>query len=146
MDIQRSGNSFAILAVIPALLAPLSHARGDDFIFLSVVCLGLIALIVAAFFKYGLYMRRTPLARIDETSLIFFGSAQSEQRSFQRHAISRISLSRRPSFWRSAYCFTVVADGEMATLWISHASRAGVASLHRALREQFPGKFEAIPT
>jgi hypothetical protein len=122
------------------------HAKGDDFIFLGVVFLGLMALVVATLFKYGLYTRRTPLARIDETSLIFFGNAQSEQRSFPRHAISHISLSRRPSFWRSAYCFSVVADGETVKLWIPHACRTGVASLNRALREQFPGKFEEIPT
>jgi len=146
MDIPRSGNPLAILAVLPPALAPLLYAKGDDLMFLGVVCTGLTALYVATLCKYGLYMHRTPLVRVDETTLIFFGSSRPEQRSFLRDAISRISLSRRPSFWRSAYCFTVIVDGETVRLWIPHASRSALAPLDRALRAQFPGKFETVPT
>jgi hypothetical protein len=141
MDIPRSGNGLAAIAVLPASLIPLFHAQEK---FLLIVCLGLIAIFAAVLFKYGLYMRRTPLVRIDETTLTFFGSTRSQQRSFQRHAISGISLSRRPSFWRSSFRFSVIADGETVDFWIPHTSGAGVSALARALREKFPGKLEEV--
>jgi hypothetical protein len=135
-----------MIAVLPTLLMPFSHARGEDFAFLLVVYLGSAALLLVALLMNGLYMRRTPLVRIDETSLIFFGNARSEQRVFQRHAISRIGLSANPSFWRSAFCLSVTMDGETVKLWIPQSCAGSVASLERALREQFPGKFEKIAT
>jgi hypothetical protein len=144
MDIPRPRNSLAAIAVLPALLMPLSHAKGEDFTFILVVCLSLIAMFVALLLKYGFYMRRTPLVRIDETSLTFFGNAQSQQRSFQRHAISGISLSRRPYFWRSSFRFSIIVDGETVDFWIPHSSGGSVSALARALREQFPGKFGEV--
>jgi hypothetical protein len=144
MDIPRSGNPLAAIAVLPALLMPLFHAKGEDFTFIVVACLGLIAMIFVPLLKFGLYARRTPLVRIDETSLTFFGNAQAQQRSFQRHAISNVSLSRRPSFWRSSFRLSVVADGETVDLWIPHSLRSSVQTLARALQEQFPGKFKEV--
>jgi hypothetical protein len=133
-----------MIAVLPALLIPLSHAKGEDFTFVLVVCLSLGAIVVALLLKYGFYMRRTPLVRIEETSLTFFGNAKSQQRSFQRHAISGISLSRRPYFWRSSFRFSVVVDGETVDLWIPHSSGGSVSALARALRKQFSGKFKEV--
>jgi len=144
MDIPRSGNSLAVIAVVPALVIPLSHARGEDFAFLIVVCLSLVAMLAVLLFKYGLYMRRTPLVRVDETCLTFFGNAQSEQRTFQRHAISSISLSRRPYFWRSAFRFSIALDGEKVDLWIPHSAGGSVSVLARTLRESFPDKFQEV--
>lgn len=133
-----------MIAVLPALLMPLSHAKGDDINLVLVVSFFFIAVLIAILFKYGLYMRRTPLVRIDGTSLTFFGHTQSQQRTFQRHVISSISLSRRPSFWRLSFRFSVVADGETVDLWIPHSSGGSVSALTRALREEFPGKYEAV--
>jgi hypothetical protein len=133
-----------VIAVLPALLIPLSHAKGEDFIFVLGICLSLGAMLVALSFKYGFYMRRTPLVRINEASLTFFGNARSQQRTFQRHAISGISLSGRPYFWRSAFRFSVVAEGETVDLWIPHSSRGSISALARALRQEFPGKFEEV--
>jgi len=146
MDIPRSANSLAIIAVLPALLMPLSHAKGEGFYFLLVVCLSMVVMIVALLFKYGLYMRKTPLVRIDETTLTFFGSVQSEQRAFRRNAISSIRLSRRPYFWRSAFRFSVTTDGEKVDLWIPHTSRGSISALARALKNEFPGEFEDVLT
>lgn len=144
MDIPRSANSLSLIAVLPPLLMPLSHAEGDDFYFLLVVCLTLTALIVAILFNYGFYMRKTPLVRIDEVSLTFFGSFKSEQRGFQRNTISSIKVSRRPYFWRSAFRFSVTTNAEKFDLWIPHSSRGSIAALARALRNEFPGKFQEL--
>lgn len=148
MDIPRPTNSSAAaIAVLPALLMPLfslSHAKGEDFTFNLVVYfsfIALIAMVLALILKYRFYRRTTPLVRIDETSLTFFGNAPSQQRSFQRHAISGISLSRRPKFWRSAFRFSIVVDGETVDLWLPNSLGSSVPALDRALREQFPGKF-----
>lgn len=133
-----------MIAVLPALLIPVTHAKGADQPFDLVVYLGLIALLVALLLKYGVYMRKTPLARIDETSLTYFGNAQSQQRSFQRRAILSIRLFRRPDFWRSSYRLAVVEDSGTVDLWIPCTSRGSVSALAQALREQFPGKFEEV--
>lgn len=148
MDIPRPTNSSAAaIAVLPALLMPLfslSHAKGEDFTFTLIVyssLIALIAMVVALVLKYRFYLRRTPLVRIDETSLTFFGNAPSQQRSFQRRAISGISLSTRPNFWRSAFRFSIVVDGKTVDLWVPYSYSSSVPALDRALREQFPGKF-----
>lgn len=151
MDILRPRNSFAAaIAVLPALLVPLFslfHAKGEDFTFTLIVSLSeiaLLAMVIALILKSGFYMRRTPLVRIAETSLTFFGGAPSQQRSFQRHAILGISLSRRSNFWRSAFRFSIVMDGETVDLWIPLSLASSVSVLDRALREQFPGKFGEV--
>lgn len=144
MDISRSNKPLAMIAVLPALLMPLSHAKGKDFNFLLVVCLSVVAVMVAVLFKYGLYMRKTPLVRIDETCLTFFGSSKSEQRAFQRSAISSISLSGRPYFWRSAFRFSVITDGKTVDLWIPYSSRSSISTLARTLKKEFPGKFVEV--
>lgn len=133
-----------MIAVLPALLMPVFHGKEGGLPFVLVVYLSLIAMLVALLLKYGSYMRRTPLVRIDETALTFFGNAQSQQRSLQRRAISSIRLFRRPDFWRSSFRLAVVVDAEMVDFWIPHSSGASVSALARALREQFPGKFEEV--
>jgi hypothetical protein len=144
MDIPRSGNPFAVITALSATLMPLSHAKANDLAFVIGVCLSLIAIVVTTLLKYGFYMRKTPLARIDETSLTFFGNAQAQRRSFQRNAISSIRWSRRPYFWRSSFRFSVVADGQTVDLWIPHSSAASAQLLARRLREGFPTQFEEI--
>jgi len=151
MDIPRPRNSAAAaIAVLPALLMPLfslSHAKGEDFTFILIVyfsSIALIAMVLALILKYRFYRRTTPLVRIDETSLTFFGNAPSQQRSFQRHVISGISLSRRPKFWRSAFRFSIVVDGETVDLWLPNSLANSVPALDRALQEQFPGKFGTL--
>jgi hypothetical protein len=150
MDIPRPRNSLAAViallsASLSASLMPLFHTKGDDFTFTLVVSLGLIGIVmfVALILKRGgFYLRKTPLVRIDETYLTFFGNTPSQQRSFQRNAISGINLSRGPSFWRSAFRLSIVVDGETVDLWIPLSSGSSVSALDRALREQFPGKFK----
>jgi hypothetical protein len=133
-----------MIAVLPALLVAVHPAKGTDLPFAIVIYLSLIAVLVALLLKYGLYMRRTPLVRIDETSLTFFGNAQSQQRSFQLRAISSIRLFRRPDFWRSSFRLAVVVDAETVDLWIPHFSGGSVSALVQALREQFLDKFEEV--
>jgi hypothetical protein len=143
MDIPRSGNSLAKFAVLPALFIPIFHAKEADFYFVLAVLLGLMALFVALFW-YGFYTRRTPLVRIDETSLTYFGNVKSQQQSFQRCAITGIRLFRRPDFWRSSFRLTVVMDAETVDLWVPYSSGGSVSALREALREQFPDKFEVL--
>jgi len=142
MDIARSGNPLAAVAALPAFLVPLIHAKNEDFTFVLVVCLSFVTLLVMQIHKYVSYLRKTPLVRIDETSMIFFGTAQSQQRKFQRDTISSIKLSERPHFWRSAFRLSIVVDKKTFDLWIPHCSRGSVSVLTRLLREQFPEEFD----
>lgn len=144
MDISRSRHSFAAIAVLPAVLMPLSHAKENNFAFPLVVAFSLMAMAAAVLGKHVFYLRRTPLVRIDETTLTFFGNAHRQRRSFQRSAISEITLSKRPRFWRSAFHFSVLADGETINLWIPYSSEGSVEALARALREQFPNEFAEV--
>lgn len=143
MDIPRSRKPLAIIAVLPAVLIPVFHSKGADVASVSVICVSLILMLVALL-PYGFYMRRTPLVRIDEQSLTFFGNSESEQRSFQRCAISNILLYKRPDFWRSSFRMVVVVNAETVVLWIPYASAFVVPTLAQALREEFPGKFDAV--
>jgi len=114
MDIPRPRNSFAAVAVLPAVLMPLSRAMEDDFALVAVGFI-LIAMAGALLLRCGFYMRRTPLVRIDETRLTFFGNAESDRQSFQRNAISSISLSRRALFWRSSFHFASLQTKKRST-------------------------------
>lgn len=140
MDIPRSEKPWAALAVLPVATMPLFTANGDGFIVAAATAVGVMAILVAVLLNYGLYLRKTPLARIDETSLVFFGDSLLQQRSFQRDAITSISVSRRPQFWRSSYRLSVVEHGKTVNLWIQHKARNNVSALVRALREEFPGQ------
>jgi hypothetical protein len=143
MDIPRPRNSFAAVAVLPAVLMPLSRAKEDDFALVAVGFI-LIAMAGALLLRCGFYMRRTPLVRIDETTLTFFGNAESDRRSFQRNAISSISLSGRPLFRRSSFRFCIVADRETVNLWIPYSSGGSIQALAEALRDQFPIQFKDV--
>jgi hypothetical protein len=142
MDIARSGNPLAAVAALPAFFVLLFHAKNEDFAFVLVVCLSFLTLLVIQIHKYVSYLRKTPLVRIDEASITFFGTAESQQRKFHRHTISSIELSERPNFWRSAFRFSIVVDGKTFDLWIPHCSRGSVSVLAQVLREQFPEKFD----
>lgn len=142
MDIPRPRNAYAMIAVFSALIMPLTHAKKADFSFALAISVGVLALVLMVLFKYSIYQRRTPLVRLDDTTLTYYGQAKSEQRSFPRAAISSIHLSPRPSFWRSSFRFSVCADGECVEFWIPHASASSVTALTALLRDQFRDKFE----
>ena len=149
IDIPRSGKPFAPFAVLPAVSTPLiillSHARQETYLLILAIFVSLVAVAMfALLLKNGFYMRRTPLVRIDETSLTFFGSSPDQAGTFQRNAVERIRLSKSPIFWRSAFLLSVVADGLTSDLWIPLNSNKSVQLLGRALRDEFPGKFEEI--
>lgn len=143
MDIPRSPKPLAIIAVLPAVLIPVFQSKGDQFPFVLVVCVGAVVMLVALL-TYASYMRRTPLVRIDEQCLTFFGNSQSQQRSFQRGAITNILLYKRPNFWRSAFRLVVVVNAETVDLWIPYVSAFVLPTLAQALRNEFPGKFEEV--
>ena len=142
IDIQRPRSSFAVIGVLPLALGPLLHAKGEDLALILAVYLGCIAIVLARCMHW-LYMRRTPLVRINETSLTFFGNSQKQQKVFQRAAISSIRLSLRPNFWRSSYRFIIVAHGETVVFWIYLSAGGCIQELGKALRAQFPKQFEA---
>lgn len=144
MDIPRSEQPWTALAVLPVLTMPLLTAKGDGLMLVSAIAIGVMTILVAVLLNYGLYLRKTPLVRIDETALVFFGDNRSQQRSFQRHAISSISLTRRPLFWRSSYRLSVVENGQTVNLWIQRKARNSVSKLAQALREEFPDKFVEV--
>lgn len=146
MDIHRSEKPWASLVVLPVVIMPLFSAKGDNWIFAVATAVGVIAMFAAVLLNYGLYLRKTPLVRIDETALIFFGDSHLQQRSFQRQAITSITLSRRPLFWRSACRLSVVENGKTVNLWIQHKARNNVSALVLALREEFPGTFVEVPS
>jgi hypothetical protein len=125
-------------------MLPLTHAKGDDRAFVFVVGLGLIAMAAAVLIKHLFYIRRTPLVRIDDTTLTWFGNGRRQRRSFLRNTISEISLSTRPLFWRSSFRLSIVADGEISHLWIPYSAGGSVPALSRALREEFPSAFKAV--
>ena len=146
MDIHRSEKPWASLVVLPVVIMPLFSAKGDNWIFAVATAVGVIAMFAAVLLNYGLYLRKTPLVRIDETALIFFGDSHLQQKSFQRQAITSITLSRRPLFWRSSYRLSVVENGKTVNLWIQHKARNNVSALVLALREEFPGTFVEVPS
>ena len=147
IDIPRLEKPFALLAMLPAVSIPLiillTHARRETYIPILAISVGLIA-IFALILKNGFYMRRTPFARIDGTSITFFGTSHSRRQTFQRNAVASIRLSKNPNFWRSAFLLSVVADGLTADLWMPLSSKKSVQLLGRALRDEFPDKFEEI--
>ena len=144
MDIHRSEKPWASLVVLPVVIMPLFTAKGDSWTLAVAIAAGVMVIVAAVLLNYGLYLRKTPLVRIDETALIFFGDSHLQQRSFQRQAITSITLSRRPLFWRSSYRLSVVENGKTVDLWIQHKARNNVSGLIRALREEFPGKFVEV--
>lgn len=100
-------NSLAAIGMLPLALMSLSHSERGDLALILAYCL--ICIAVVAQIKNRSYVKRTPLVRINESSLIFFGNTEKQQRVFQRAAISAIRLSRQPYFWRSSYRFSIVA-------------------------------------
>lgn len=142
MDIKRSGNPLAAVAVLPAFLISFNRNHTDHTFVLGVF-IGL-AVLAVALFNVTSYTWRTPLVRVDEEWLTFFGSSRSQQRSVRRDTISSICLSRRPNFWRSSFRFSIITNGEMVDLWIPASLGGSVRALARELRGAFPGQFHEV--
>lgn len=143
MIVSREGGSVGMLALLPAMFVPLMNraAAKEHSIFLVPL-----ALLFIIFLVMAIYQHRTPLMKIENDSLVYYGIAPWERKSYALAGIARVKLFSSSNFWRSARLLAIETDAGIHRIWLpgSPWTSNPMHQLREMLQSQFKERYAEV--
>lgn len=138
--IPRSYNGMPIAFIFPTTLFFMFNARrAEQFPIWVWASCGVIMLMVIFI---ALYQLKTPLLKIEDEVLTFYGLMPYQKKSFPVAEITDITFSIPLHIWRSARSLVIRTANDHCQVWIVDRNSSDESAQVQKIRQLFKGRFD----
>ncbi len=131
-------NSLLILTLAPIFFTPSVSRHAQDITILMWIAVGIFYIAV---FYLSIYQKRTPLIKVEDDTLTFYGYFPWQKKEFHLQNIAKVTLSPILNIWRKAYAMTILSSDGKYHFWLPDKHTSLVRQLRQILAANLKEKY-----